>query len=121
MGLIVAMVFAYAVFIVGPFKLAAAWLGADRTDWISCFIAVVVAGILGGGAFGLLGGTLAAGLLGVQGLASLATVVLVTGLVNQIVLGTTFVRGVFITLIGAMAVPVTLLAVGWVALKARGG
>jgi len=115
---IVVAVVIYTVFVVFPFKLAAGWLDADRADWVSCFFAVLIAGVLGGGASGVFGGGLTMAFFGkTQGLLSLAIVALVSGLTNRFVLGTTFVRGVFITAIGALLIPGILVAVLWVASK----
>lgn len=111
MGSVVVMVLVYALLVVLPFKLAAAWLGADRTGWLPCFAAVLIAGALGGGASGLFGGGFTWAFFGAtQGLLSLALVALVSGFTNRFVLGTTFWRGVAITVIGALVIPGTLLA-----------
>lgn len=108
MGLI-GFVLVYGLFVVLPFKLAATWLGADRTEWLPCFAAAMIAGLLGGGVSGLTEGGLTMALYSnVQGLLSLATAALISGLVNRFVLGTTFVRGVLITVIGAIAIPAAL-------------
>lgn len=110
-GTIVFIVIVYTVLVVLPFKLAAGWLGADRSDWLSCFAAVLVAGILGGGLSGVLGGGLTLAFFGAsQGLLSLALVAVISGLTNRFVLGTTFVRGVLITVIGALVIPAVFIA-----------
>lgn len=110
MGLVM-VVIVYAVFVVLPLKLAANWFGADRTEWLPCFFAAFVAGCLGGGASGMIEGGLTMALYDNKlGLLSLATAALVSGLVNRFVLGTTFVRGVLITFVGAIAIPGALFA-----------
>ena len=114
MGTIVIAALLWVVFVVLPFKLAAGWLGADRSDWMSCTVAVVIASVLGGGAAGLLGGGFSWAFFGaVQGLLSLAIVTIITGVTNRIVLGTTFIRGVLITVIGALLIPGTFVVAFW--------
>ncbi|MET0335674.1 MAG: hypothetical protein ABW190_15485 [Rhizobacter sp.] len=111
----------YLVFVVLPFKLAAGWLGADRSDWVSCIVAVLIASVLGTGAAGLIGGGLSWAIFGaVQGVLSLAIVAIVTGVTNRVVLGTTFVRGVLITVIGALLIPGTVIAIFWLFTRTSG-
>lgn len=106
MGTVILWVVVYTFFVVFPFKLAAGWLGADRADWVSCFIAVLIAGVLGGGVSGLMDGGLTMAFFGnTLGILSLAIVGLVSGLTNRFVLGTTFIRGVMISVIGALLIP----------------
>lgn len=118
MGPVIASLAMYTLLVVFPFKLTASWLGADRSDWSSCFVAVLLAGALGGGASGLFGGGLTLAFFGgTQGVIALALTAMISGLVNRFVLGTTLLRGVAITTIGALVVPGvligTLLLVGW--------
>lgn len=111
-AVIIFAVIGYALLVVLPFKLAADWLGTDRSDWVSCFVAVLIAGALGGGGSGLLGGGLGWAFFGAtQGILSLAIVALISGVTNMLILGTTFPRGVLVTVIGALVIPGTLLAV----------
>lgn len=110
MGLVVVVIL-YAVFVVLPLKLAANWFGADRTEWLPCFVAAFIAGCLGGGMSGVMGGGLMMAFYdNTLGLLSLAMAALISGLVNRFVLGTTFVRGVLITVVGAIAIPGALFA-----------
>ena len=105
------IVVAYTVLVVLPFKLAADWLGVDRSSWASCFVAVFIAGLLGGGASGLFGSGLGWAFFGAtQGMLSLAIVAMISGVTNMFVLGTTFLRGLLVTVIGALVIPGTLLA-----------
>jgi hypothetical protein len=118
MGSIVFLVAIYTLLVVFPFKLASGWFGADRTDWASCFVAVLIAGVLGGGAKGLLGGGLTWSFFGAtSGILSLALVTAISGFTNQLILGTTFLRGVLITAVGALIIPGVFVAAlsigGW--------
>ncbi|PTT86805.1 hypothetical protein DBR42_12975 [Pelomonas sp. HMWF004] len=85
MGSLIVVVLAYTVLVVLPFKLAASWLGTDRSDWVSCFVAVLVAGALGGGVSGLFGGGMGWAFFGAtQGILLLAIVALISGLTNNL-------------------------------------
>lgn len=121
MGSIVIAVVIFVFLVIFPFKLAASWFGAERSDWVSCIVAVFVAGTLGGGLAGILGGGLTWAFFGaLQGLLSLALVLLISGLTNRFVLGTTFVRGVLISVVGALIVPGVFVAALWVGTKGAG-
>ena len=121
MGTIVITVVVFVFLVIFPFKLAASWFGADRSDWVSCIVAVLVAGVLGGGVAGIFGGGITWAFFGaVQGLLSLALVLMISGLTNRFVLGTTFVRGVLISVVGALIVPGVLVAALWVGTKGMG-
>jgi hypothetical protein len=112
--------FAYLLFAVLPFKLAAAWFGAERDNWNSCFVALVFNSILGGGALALLGGGLTVALFGTfRGVVALIPALLITGLSNRFFLGTTFWRGVAITVVGALVIPGTFLAAFTIATEVR--
>lgn len=107
-------VLVFAFLVVFPFKLAAGWMNAERTEWRYCFIAVLIAGALGGGASSWFGSGLTWAALGsAHGLLALATVIVVSGFTNLFVLGTTFWRGVAISFVGAALFPGILLSGFW--------
>jgi hypothetical protein len=75
-----------AVFVILPIKLAATWVGAERTGWFICLFAGIIAGIISAIAnqivhFGAIGS------------------IFVVGAVYMLVLGTTYVRGLIIAVL----------------------